>query len=128
MHLFPQVNRMLVFPRQKCYLSCVGSMLDRRRVYVQCVGVTTRIVWVSGKLYKPGKISTQVELSRKAEMFHRKTVQSPLSVYISAILDSYSTHMYISGNKRKRKGYIFIHQRCLSLLYTTLIYCCFIGS
>ena len=30
-------------------------------------GMTTRIVWVSGKLYKPGKFSNQREQRRPAE-------------------------------------------------------------
>ena len=45
--------------------------------------MTTKIAWVSGKLYKTGKISTQAELSRKANWFHRKNAPShPLCVCV----------------------------------------------
>ena len=126
MFLLLKVNRMLVFPQQKCHVSCVGSMLDRRRVYVQSVGVgvTTRITWVSAKLYKLGEISTLGELSRKAKSFHQKkktikkrtvaTVYANLAIFHSL---SHSTDMYISGNKKRKekKQIIFLYISVVSL-------------
>ena len=38
MHLFPKVNRMQIFTQQRCCVSCLGGMLDRKRVNVPRVG------------------------------------------------------------------------------------------
>ena len=89
------------------------------------VNRTTRIVWVSGKLYKPGKNFDPEEWSKKAERFHRKSAPLPcvcVHACISAISDSLFSYIHFRWYRKTRKeaDYIFIHQHCFSSLYKTV--------
>ena len=110
-------TKILLYIKQKilltCRLSYVGGIIDKMHVNVQrvsercyhgnCMGVR--------KLYKPVKISTQAERSRKTERFHRKKKRTvtPVCVHYSDLrLFFYSTHTYIKG-KEKTLVIFFIH-------------------
>ena len=64
--------------------------------YVWVSFVTTGIAWSSGKLYKLGKVSIQVERSWKGQSFHWKTAPSPFCECISIIF-------WVIKNKEKNK-------------------------
>ena len=117
-NLFPRVNRTLLFPQWECPISCMGGQLDKRHVYVQCVwGVTTRIAWTSGKLYKPGRISTlENEAEKKRVITEKLHHRSSVCAFQPSPTLFYSTHTYISENKKEKKQIIF----CTSALLSSL--------
>ena len=95
MHLFPKVNRIQEFLKRKFHINCVGGML-----WVSG-GVTTRIVWASGKSREDFNLG---RMKQKGKEVSQKTTLLPLCESISATSDSLSQPIHTLQVKKKKRG------------------------